>query len=487
MGFKLGAFLGGVAKGATELIEEREKENALQIKESIKNMYHNYAEYKKETDKKKTEMRDVVGSLRSFKFSDGPLDEKELIALASDIPTSKAIAEQLTKNPEKFVGLSKSFIKAKDKVPEGMTFSDYVDQYGKTAKMSSEQLAAAVGTRDEGFLNKLVYGENLNKIKAAAAKYGVTAEELYSAGAGRDSKSLPSLLEVDYSKLKEKPDFKKIESDAQVAAYEADKTGTDEDKLNAAKNLARIALIKSTPPKDLTQAQTENNYANEIIKLRKAGKKEEAAEKEADLNQWKKLVANPLPAAKTDADKISAANLLVTASRTMEATFKTYLPQPGAFTTTTDREGNVTLQVSALVLPEQSAKAYTAGREVLIKEMTVNGKPIDRMHKNALMSAGVQFDQDGNAINPQIQYGSGAPPTQAAPVAPPTRSVRGGPMAPKPKPDSAAPAMPARFNTPNVAPVDKATARAQANAAIANKAPADLVAKRFKETYGEDL
>ena len=163
MGFNLSSFLGGAAKGATELIEEREKENALQIKESIKNMYHNYSEYKKETDKKKTEMRDVVGSLRSFKFSDGPLDEKELIALASDIPTSKAIAEQLTKNPEKFVGLSKSFIKAKDKVPEGMTFSDYVDQYGKTAKMSSEQLAAAVGTRDEGFLNKLVYGENLNK------------------------------------------------------------------------------------------------------------------------------------------------------------------------------------------------------------------------------------------------------------------------------------------------------------------------------------
>jgi hypothetical protein len=459
MGFNLSSFLGGAAKGATELIEEREKENALQIKESIKNMYHNYSEYKKETDKKKTEMRDVVGSLRSFKFSDGPLDEKELIALASDIPTSKAIAEQLTKNPEKFVGLSKSFIKAKDKVPEGMTFSDYVDQYGKTAKMSSEQLAAAVGTRDEGFLNKLVYGENVNKIKAAAAKYGVTAEELYSAGAGRDSKSLPSLLEVDYSKLKEKPDFKKIESDAQIAAYEADKTGTDEDKLNAAKNLARIALIKGTPPKDLTQAQTENNYANEIIKLRKAGKKEEAAEKEADLNQWKKLVANPLPAVKTDADKISAANLLVTASRTMEATFKTYLPQ-GSFTSTTDREGIVTLQVKDIVRPDQEAKALSAGRDVLIKEMTANGKPRSELHKNALMSAGVQFDQEGNAVNPKVQYGGGgtpapAPgsprlgprpaPAPAAPAAPPAPAA----PAPRSAPAASAPAMPPRFATPN--------------------------------------
>ena len=31
MGFKLGAFLGGVAKGATDLIEEREKEFQNQI------------------------------------------------------------------------------------------------------------------------------------------------------------------------------------------------------------------------------------------------------------------------------------------------------------------------------------------------------------------------------------------------------------------------------------------------------------------------
>ena len=95
MAFRLSSFLGGVAKGATDLIEEREKENTLQIKDSIKNMYHNYAEYRKETEKKKEEIRETVGSLRSFKFADGALDEKELIALASDLPTAKSIAEEL--------------------------------------------------------------------------------------------------------------------------------------------------------------------------------------------------------------------------------------------------------------------------------------------------------------------------------------------------------------------------------------------------------
>ena len=49
-------------------------------------------------------------------------------------------------------------------------------------------------------------------------------------------------------------------------------------------------------------------------------------------------------------------------------------------------------------------------------------------------------------------------------------------MAPKPKPAAAAPA-----------PIDKATARAEGTAAIAKGAKAEDVAKRFKETYGEDL
>jgi hypothetical protein len=463
MGFRLGSFLGGVAKGATDLIEEREKENALQIKESIKNMYHNYAEYKKETEKKKTEIRDVVGSLRSFKFADGPLDEKELIALASDVPTAKAIAEELKKNPDKLEGLSKSFIKAKGNIPEGMTFNDYVDQYGKTAKISSEQLAAAVNTRDDGFLNKMVYGKNLQKIQSAAAKYGVTAEELYSSGAGRDAKSLPSLLEVDYAKLQDKPDFKKIESDAQIAMYRAKQEGTEDDITKAAANLGHITFIKEFGnKKDKTQSQIEADYANQVIKLKQDGKPQEAAAKEKELRDWQKLVANPAMAGKTDADKISQANLIVVASKTMESTMKSYLPQ-GSFTTSTNADGTTNLEVKDIVAPDKAAKAYAAGREVLIKEMTTNGKPRSEMHKNALLSAGVQFDGEGNAVNPKIQYGGEAPPSEARAQTP---RPRGGPMA---------------------KPTDVATARAQANEAISKGADRAAVAARFKQQTGQDL
>lgn len=464
MGFSLGSFLGGAAKGATELLEEKEKENALQIKDSIKNMYHNYAEYKKETEKKKAEIRDVVGSLRSFKFADGPLDEKELIALASDVPTAKAIAEELKKNPEKLEGLSKSFIKAKDKIPEGMTFNDYVDQYGKTARISSEQLAASVNTRDDGLLNKMVYGQNLQKIQAAAAKYGVSAEELYSVGSSKDAKSLPSLLEVDYAKLQDKPDFKKIESDAQIAMYRAKQEGTDDDIAKAAANLGHITFIKEFGnKKDKTQSQIEADYANQVIKLKQEGKPQEAAAKERELRDWQKLVANPALSNKTDADKISQANLIVAASRTMESTLKNYLP-PGSFITTSNPDGTTNIEVKDLASSDKAAKGYAAGREVLIKEMTTNGKPRSEMHKNALLSAGVQFDGEGNAVNPKVNYGGEAAPSPTAP------KPRGGPMA---KPASAQ--------------TDVAAARAQANDAISKGADRAAVAARFKQQTGQDL
>ena len=444
MAFRLSSFLGGAAKGATELIEEREKENALQIKDSIKSMYHNYAEYKKETEKKKEEIRETVGSLRSFKFADGPLDEKELIALASDLPTAKSIAEEFRKNPEKLEGLSKSFIKATGNIPEGMTFNDYVNQYGKVAKMGATEFEQAAAGKQDGFLNKMVYGNNVTKIRNAAAKYGVSAEELYNVGAAKGSKSFPALLEVDYAKLKDKPDFKKLESDAQIAMYRAKQEGTEEQQAKAAENLGHITFVKEFgEKKDKTQNIIEAEYANKVIKLQKEGKPKEAAEMEAELKRWQKLVANPITAAvKTDADKISQANLIVTASKAMEATFKSYLPQ-GAFTTKENLDGTVSLQVASFVKPEQEALALNAGRSVLIKEMTKDGKPKSEMHKNALMSAGIQFDQDGNAVNPKIQYGSGGGGGTPAPAPGSSR------LGPRPAP---APAAPAPREAPALAP-----------------------------------
>jgi len=288
-----------------------------------------------------------------------------------------------------------------------------------------------------------VYGNNVTKIRNAAAKYGVSAEELYNVGAAKGSKSFPALLEVDYAKLKDKPDFKKIESDAQVAMYNAKQSGTEDDQAKAAANLGHITFIKEYgEKKDKTQNIIEAEYANKVIKLQKEGKPKEAAEMEAELKRWQKLVANPATTAgKTDADKISQANLITAASRTMVSTMSNYLP-PGSFITTSNSDGTTNIEIKDLASSDKAAKGYAAGREVLIKEMTTNGKPRSEMHKNALLSAGVQFDQDGNAVNPKIQYGGGGGGTPA----PAASSPR---LGPRPAP---APAAPAPREAPALAP-----------------------------------
>lgn len=480
MGFKLGSFIGGVAKGASESIEELEKLNTTSINASVKSMYHNYQEYKKEVEKQKESLRGTVGTLRGLKFDDGPLDDEQLIALASNPKLAEQIADTLTKNPDRLVGLSKSFITAAN-VPKGQKFDDFLNNYGKKATLTSEEFAAAASNKEEGFLNKMIYGSNLQKISTASRQLGVKPEELYAYGSSKGMPSYSASVEVDYAKLQKTPDFKKIESDAQVAMYNAKQSGTDDEQAKAAANLGHITFIKEFgDKKDKTQNIIEAEYANKVIKLQKEGKPKEAAEMEAELKRWQKLVANPLPAAKTDADKISQANLIVAASRTMESTLKNYLP-PGSFITTANQDGTTNIEVKDLASSDKAAKGYAAGREVLIKEMTTNGKPRSEMHKNALLSAGVQFDQDGNAVNPKVQYGGEAPAPAATAQTP---KPRGGPMA---KPASVTPAIPSRLTTPEVAPISKETARTQATAAIAGGAKAADVAKRFKETYGEDL
>lgn len=464
MGFKLGSFIGGVAKGAGESIEELEKLNTTQINNSVKSMYHNYQEYKKEVEKKKESLRGTVGALRGLKFADGALDDEQLIALATNPELAKDIADTLTKNPDRLEGLSKSFIKAGN-VPKGQKFDDFLNNYGKKASLSSEEFAEAASNKEEGFLNKMIYGQNVKKIDAAARQLGVKPEELYAYGSSKGMPSYSSALEVDYAKIQAKPDFKKLESDAQVAMYRAKQEGTEDDQAKAAANLGHITFIKEfANKKDKTQSQIEADYANQVIKLKQDGKPQEAAAKERELRDWQRLVANPALSNKTDADKISQANLIVAASRTMESTLKNYLP-PGSFITTSNPDGTTNIEVKDLASSDKAAKGYAAGREVLIKEMTKDGKPKSEMHKNALMSAGVQFDGEGNAVNPKVNYGGEAAPAPGKPAQP---ARRGGPMA-----------------TPT-GKVDVAAARRDADAAIASGADKAAVAARFKQATGQE-
>jgi hypothetical protein len=73
----------------------------------------------------------------------------------------------------------------------------------------------------------------------------------------------------------------------------------------------------------------------------------------------------------------------------------------------------------------------------VIKEMTdpKTGLPLSEMHRNALISIGVGFDQNGKAVS--------TPSTTGTPTPAPTTTPAAAPAAPAPAP-SLAPTTPAR-------------------------------------------
>jgi hypothetical protein len=438
MGFKLGAFVGGVAKGASESIEELEKLNTTSINASVKSMYHNYQEYKKEVEKKKESLRGTVGALRGLKFSDGALDDEQLIALATNPELAKDIAETLTKNPDRLEGLSKSFIKSAN-VPKGQKFDDFLNDYGKKAALTSEEFATAASNKEEGFLNKMIYGNNLKKITAASRQLGVKPEELYAYGSSKSMPSYSASLEVDYAKLQKTPEFKDLKDKAMVVMYRARQEGTDEDILAAAKNMGAIkgtellAELKEKPKEK--QDEIEVDYGKRILK---ATDPKEKAKLMSEIRTMQEVWANPSLKKLTEGEKITTGNKLVAYKGIINSTVANYLP-PGTFKTN-PITGD--LEVSELVKSVDYSKGKKAGMEAAIAFGTdQNGKPKSNEDKLALASVGVQFDKDGKAFAPKVEFAVEAAPAPAAPAQ--NRSVRGGPMSPQPKPAAAAPAQPA--------------------------------------------
>jgi hypothetical protein len=169
--------------------------------------------------------------------------------------------------------------------------------------------------------------------------------------------------------------------------------------------------------------------------------------------------------------------LIQTATRTRATTIEQELP-PGQLITTTDAQGNVTMTLRDLSQGDLFRRGDAIAANAIIKEMSrPDGLPRSEMHKNAMMSAGIRFDDAGKAIRPVIpELPAKRTPTPAA--APTAAPVRGGPT-------PATPAAARPTTAPTTNNVDQA--RAEANAAIAQGADRAAVAARFKQTTGREL
>jgi hypothetical protein len=442
-----GSFAAGFSKGIVEQIAEKEKEQAAATAASVKNMYHNVQEKKKEIAKQAEEYRGIVSELGTFTFKDGAkFDDRQLITLASSPEIAKDIVKRLRDDTELSKRLTPDFFKAAANAPTGVKASEYMDQLFTVRAMAEDKTKALFNTSKEGggIVDNLVAGNGYAKAQKAAAAYGVTLEQLVGYQS-LDTKRTPSMMgEMDYSQLAKTKGFEQVKGEL-VLQHAQTPEGPDKDKL--AKQLAGLAAsaAMAEAAKPISHEQEMSNLINQI---QNAKTKEEASLYTARLNQRKALYRNPK---ETDQEKQSYGNAITTVGKAYSNTLISLVGERSdAFIWTSDINGNLNATPSK-VDPGYAKQAMAQAKIALIPQFTKpDGTAIDDRAKNGLLSIGVFFDRDGKVIKPEVVYlpasGSNAPPAAGSP-----RLGAPKPAAPAPALAPAAsvtPAVPPRFATP---------------------------------------
>lgn len=419
-----GSFAGGFAKGMSEQITKKEEDQAALTANSIANMYHNVQAKKKEMETQKEAARGIVSELGSFTFKDGKkFDDRQLITLASNPEMSKDIIKRLRDDPELSARITPDFFKAAETAPTGVKAADYLDNLFKVPVAAKEQTQALfnAASKEGGLVDKLVAQNGYAQAAKAAAKYGMSLEQLVGYQSVMSKRDTTMIGDVDYSKLAKSKTMEQVESDAQVSALNAT---TPEDKQQAANKLAQIKIVKAAT--DLGHKKTEEDIRSDLVNQAQDPTKsaQERALAAALVQQRVKLMHNPK---ENNEEKVTQANLITIASRGFASTVESLAP--GKFITSSDLQGNITITPKGIA-DNQMKTAYAQSRNAIINEFTTpDGMPKSVTAKNALISIGVTFDQNGKAVQAKpenVLMGGTTTPATAAPAS------RGGPTQPKP-------------------------------------------------------
>jgi hypothetical protein len=260
--------------------------------------------------------------------------------------------------------------------------------------------------------------------------------------------------------LQEPKRFNELKDQAQVDLLNAEESNDPKAVNSASERLARINTVEEiSKVEKKTESQIQSDLVTEIQQKQAAGDKQGAATATTLLRQRQALSKAPGDGKKDD---ITQSNLIQVATRTRATTIEQQLP-PGQLITNTDAQGNVTMTLRDLSQGDLFRRGDAIAANAIIKEMTKpDGTPRSEMHKNAMMSAGIRFDDAGKAIKPIV------PELPAKGTLPPPAAV----------PTVGATTRPT---------VNVDQARSDANAAIARGADRAAVAARFKQTTGQEL
>ena len=427
---KLLSFLGGAAKGFIEEVDKSEKYGRETAAARMKILAENYEKTREENSKLTNELKGVEQWVSTVYKDATP----EQIAYLQGNPVAFQALQKL-KDPTKF-RLNDIISIAAGNEHKGVGAERIAELPALTEKVST-------ALKSKGFFAR--------EFEAAENRGASTVERQFARATGVDVQTMEALKPmqrptqagtIDMAKLAEPPEFKDLKDKAQVDLLKAQDSGDVAQINKAQEKLVRVTAIEDfNKTKGKTEAQIQSNLITEIQEKQAAGDKQGASLATALLRQRQALAKAPGSEGKTDADKITQTNLLQVAQRARTTVMQDTLP-PGTFVTSTDAEGNVVTTLRDLSQSDLFRKGSAIAANAIIKEMTKpDGTPRSEMHKNAMISVGIRFDDAGKAIKVPV----------------PELPVRGAKAT-----SAGSTTLPAPAVTPSPAPAGRGTIRQQA-------------------------
>jgi len=468
------AFATGAATTITENIKKEEK-NARELAAAQASMLiDNHNKVKDARDKQANKMKEDVLFLKS-QFP--TVSNDDLVTAATNpaaIAALKARAAQADWDP--------SVVKFTDfaQLASTNTGKSVDDLVNNMYDMSAAKAAPVEANKNMSLIQKITAGTQEQELKRIVAPLGLDPEQLRRAmnfkpkmPEGEVKFNLGILSSSNYDaqfkqaklavvKAQEDKDPVALQAaSAKVAAFVVAETLTRTESLSNEQiqsNLVTKIQAEKDPEvkaklelelknrqkllatdKKVTEADIRTDLANKIIEAKKAGDTKQVALLTGELKQRELL----LDKQETNVEKISAANYISAATKGVASAVQDSMP-PGSFITITNPDGSTSVQPKDLASEKLYRQGINNGRNAVIAQMTnSDGKPKSELHKTALISIGVVFDQNGVARLPTV---GGTPlPPPPAPAATPTAAT---PAAPTPAPARQPAAAPQKLPTP---------------------------------------
>ena len=388
-------FLTGALQGFTEVTKKEDEVNAVNIQEKLKASYTARLEKKKELDTERASATKVVNSLRGIEFADGPLDNSQLINIATKPKLAESILKKLDDDPEWFKKTNRGFIKAVEGVDPTIDINKHFDDVYRLQKevgANAESFFAA--PQDASFLEKRTARKNLITAKQTAAKLGVSLDDLV-ASYKPSSSFVSNMGRVDPSALTKPEDFDKMEKRLKAEFVKAQQSGDPEAISKADANIGRLVILNEKMRLEKkSEAEIQSDMVTDIQKAKSEGtptSQSKAKNLEALLEQRKALL-RALPT--VTVERTTQSNWITIANRAVSSRMEELIP--GKFISAVALDGTITMTPKSIGDTEFKA-AMTKAKSEVVNDFTSNGAPKSEFHKNALISIGVGF-RDGKPV-----------------------------------------------------------------------------------------